>query len=169
MSCTACQAVAECFAKSGKACEEVPASEMLKALEYLIVPQSMWPVGVRYAAALRNQLDGIADRIMRHVKADFEAPPREYSSKSEVKQYWIRKPLQVSGPTAPCQQEAFHCCSTRGLENIIFCPLISAAPAPLQERLIAQAKSSFLKLRFNSMVEQSRIHPCAFEVSVAIR
>ena len=79
------QAVAECFAKSGKACEGVPASEMVKALEYFIVPQSMWPQGIAQSAvALRDQLDGIADRIMSQVKADFQAPPRSYSSDSEI-------------------------------------------------------------------------------------
>ena len=147
---------------------------MLKALEYFIVPQNMWPVGIRYAAALRDQVDGIADRIMSHVKADFmKAPPHEYSSQSEVKRYWICKPLEVSGPTAPCQaapdSKGSRCSCAVGRGNT--CPLIFEIPAPLKKMLIAKAKlqGSFLKLSFNYMIEHSTVnHPWAFEVSAPI-
>lgn len=100
------QAVAECFATSGKARERVSAGEMVKALEYFIVPQSMWPLGLLYAVVARDQLDSIADRIMSQVKADFMAPPRRYSTgfepDVEFKQYWIRKPHEVSQGQAHC-------------------------------------------------------------------
>lgn len=148
----------------------------MTALEYFIVPQSMWPVGILYAAAVRDQLDGIADRIMTHVKADFKEPPRQmnFSSKNaqtgspEIKQYYICKPLEVYGREAPCQERC--CCRDSAGPNmyqyIAQQNFRCAIPAPLQERLIARANACFLELKFNPTVQQLGGHPWAFKVSV---
>lgn len=169
--CEMSQAVAECFANSGKACEEVSASEMVKALEYFIVPRSMWPVGLRYAATMRDQLDGIADRIMSHVKADFEAPPCKLAeADAYVKQYQIPKLLEFSGQGTPCilleatfGRYAARCDCRHDKEAD--CHYMFSVPAPLRQKLVERAKGCFLELRFNPTVKQSWTHPWAFEVN----
>lgn len=135
---------------------------MVTALELFIVPRSMWPVGLVYAADLRDQLDGIADRIICHVKAGFKEPPGkfDFSSKTEivpgVKQYYICKPVEASGLEAPCQDRC-HCKPTLLSQRYsIYSHRRCAVPAPIQERLIARASACFLKLKFNPIDEQPK-------------
>lgn len=152
------QAVAECFASSGKACEQVSASEMVKALEVFIVPRSMWPSGLRYAAALRDQLDGIADRIMSQVKADFATPPCKLAERDPyVKQYQMRKFLEATGRGAPCillPEAPFGrfaaSCDCRHGGTKAHCDYMFSVPAPLKQKLVERAKGCFLELKFNS-------------------
>lgn len=160
------QAVAECYAKSGEACEQVSAGEMVNALEYFIVPQSMWPVGLRYAATLRDQLDCIADRIISHVKANFEAPPSKLAeADAYVKQYQMPKFLEFSGPCilleATFGRYFARCDCRHGKEA--HCHYMFSVPAPLRQKLVDRAKGCFVELEFNPTVKQSWTHPWAFE------
>ena len=144
---------------------------MLKALEYFIVPRSMWPVGLRYAATMRDQLDSMADRIMSHVKADFEAPPCKLAeADAYVKQYQIPKSLEFSGQGAPCVLLEATLTVTYGrhascsCRQGAHCHYMFSLPAPLRQKLVERAKGCFLELKFNPTVKQPHTHPWAFEV-----
>lgn len=146
------QAVAQCFSRSGTGCERVSAREMVAALEYFIVPESMymWPAGLLCAVVYRDKLDGIANRVMSQVKADITAAsgqPDELQlqivrSDAIVFKYCLYQHFQSTGPTDTicCEKYTPPFGYERALE----------LSAPLQERIVSLGKASFLSIRANT-------------------
>ena len=149
------QAVAECFCRSGKACDRVSASEM--ALEYFIVPETMWPAGLLCAVVYRDKLDGIAKRIMNQVKDDFTTASRQHkelqviASDAAMFQYRVYQEPDKSLAISIRKHAKSYCYGTH-----------YQLSTPLQNRIIALGRSLFL-----AVVPNNKHQPGAWESSWA--
>ena len=85
----ACRRVANCLARSGQGSEEVSISKIFKALEYFIVPRSLWPTGLDAAAALREKHDNAAENLMVTVRADFAKIANTAKDFTASKKYFV--------------------------------------------------------------------------------
>ena len=142
------------------------ASEMITALEYFIVPQTMWPVGLLCAAIARDKLDGIASRIMNQVEANFIAASKDkhevrlVSSNVAKLEYCLHQEATEKGgtPTTSCHQHSISC-------RREYSSIIHPVPVPLQERIISLGKAAFLTVTNDTSTEsRSRYHSWAFMV-----
>ena len=149
------QAVAECFCRSGQAYEQVSANEMIQALDYFIVPDVIWPVGLLAARTTRGKYDAVVNRILIKIQADFTAMSTDPSHFLESKRY----DLIGKGSAISCID---HVSYQWAGQTILF-----PTPEPLQQKLIWQCEIAFFTIQFNTAKRDRHGRPpWNFEISM---
>ena len=146
------QAVADCFSRSGRTCEQISAEEMVKALEYFNMPDRMWPKGLIAAVIERNKRDALVSTIMSMIESDFGTVSRESSRYTASKRYL----LTLKGRSdIQCHNSNHSWITLKPLHPI---------PEWLSDRLGSLTNEAFLLTTFNTRQPQGvpRPAPCSF-------
>ena len=131
------QAVADCVRRSGRTCEDISAEQMIEALEYFNMPDSMWPEGLLAAVIERIKREALVTTIMSMINSDFGRVSREYFRYTDSRTYYL-----TIDRFSDIQCHQSDGCSP---------PLVPLHPIPewLKHRLESLTKEMFLLTEFN--------------------
>ena len=130
----------------------------MRALDYFIVPESLWPVGliVIVIAAMRIKYDSEAAHIMKTIKKDYLAMTKDKYLNTKRTYYVCNRHGE--------SDQAFHLLKIASNHNNL-CPF----PKPLKERIQCLADAAFLQIHFNrEHVVQGYMYPWSFTVDVHV-
>ncbi len=132
--------VADCILKSGQKREPVSPDEVLQALDYFNIPETLWPEGLIAALAVSQKYDMEAATIMDTVKGKVMATAKDNTHFDITQQYYVyRNTLQAFGLTTDCLE----------VSRLEWSRLLLQLPQPLKERIQALADKAFLQVHFN--------------------
>ena len=83
------QVVADCILNSGRKREPVSPDEVLQALDYFNIPETLWPEGLIAASAVSQSYDREACTIMDTVKGKVMAMARNRTDFDRTQQYYV--------------------------------------------------------------------------------
>lgn len=145
--------------------EPTPPGELLKALDYFIIPDTLWPVGLVVMAAICQGYDANAHHIMATIKSDYLSLAQEDKQWHEYNTrriYHIGKDYSEHG-FGIREESLFTFFDYQNLSSInkriynmmsVYSSIPpkstpSPLPEPLKERLQRLADAEFLRITFN--------------------
>jgi len=140
--------VADCILKSGQKREPVSPDEVLQALDYFNIPETLWPEGLIAALAVSQRYDMEAATIMDTVKGKVMAVAKDKTDFDITQQYYVyTNTLQ-----------AFDLKTAR-LDYVSWSRILLQLPQPLKERIQALADKAFLQVQFNPKTKSDPFYP----------
>lgn len=160
-----CQVVVGCLGKStGRQqldSEIICPGKLLRALDYFIIPETLWPLGLFVMKSMCQKWDSEANHIMETINNDYMAICKDRHNYQSEKTYYVCKRArgQTSGPTF-CLLTLENATTLQG----VLCPF----PEPLKERMKILAQAAFLQIKFNpeDKVERFCRRPWSFTIDV---
>jgi hypothetical protein len=139
--------LSDCILNSGLAQKREPVSpdEVLQALHYFNIPETLWPEGLIAASAVSHRYDIEACTIMDTIKSKVMAMAKKDQVDSDrTQQYYIYR----NSPQGPSKDGNIFDLRTE-YDGPLWSKLVLQLPQPLKERIQALADKAFLQLEFN--------------------
>lgn len=135
------QVVADCILNSGPKREPVSPDEVLQALDYFNIPETLWPKGLIAASAVSRKYDIEACTIMDTVKGKVMAMAKDKFDFDRTQEYHVYRSSE-QGPFK--DGNAFGLKSE--FDGNLCAELVLQLPQPLQDRIQALADQAFLQV-----------------------
>lgn len=148
------QVVADCILKSGQKREPVCPDEVIQALDYFNIPETLWPEGLIAASAVSQKYDIAACEIMDTIKGEVKAMAKDKFDFDRTQKYYVYRNSE-NGPFKP--QYAFGVMTALSID--FRSQQVLQPPEPLKERIQALADKAFLQIQFNPESDPSASWP----------
>ena len=138
------QVVADCILKSGQKREPVCPDEVIQALDYFNIPETLWPEGLIAASAVSQKYDIAACAIMDTIKGKVMAMAKNKFTFDRTHKYFVYR----NSETRPFKPESALGVHT-DFRKLLLSQQALQLPEPLKERIQALADQAFLQIQFN--------------------
>ena len=148
------QVVADCILNSGPKREPVSPDEVLQALDYFNIPETLWPKGLIAASAVSRKYDIEACTIMDTFKGKVMAMAKDKFDFDRTHEYYVYRNSE-QGPFK--DGNAFGLKSE--IDGNLYAELVLQLPQPLQDRIQALADQAFLQVQLNAKTKLCSDYP----------